>query len=362
MHVPGGQLRERVCVCVCACEKREMCDFAGSTQWRFWLFGEGQGDEIGREKLLECRLGANHRAQERLLQLQQRRKEAGSSSGEGKKKDRDISRYFLQPEDELLLEQFFASRIRALAEHLELPVHVEATAITFFKRFFLRNSFMEHDPVKITMASLYLACKAEENYLSVRDFLQLFSKATNETISVEDILLQEMTLLEGIGFHLQIHHPFRFLRAFRVKDSQHTIPSEVWNEAHNFLRNSLTMDAQFLYTPLEIATASMHDTLQNMGVNTLDSVLPEAAALGESRLRAVAASMRNTIQDLEAKQRSVGKSFRRIQKLVAPLLEFDVVTKQQEADRKRHEKLQERSERERLEDAETLGMPLQELK
>ncbi|GFH09525.1 cyclin domain-containing protein [Haematococcus lacustris] len=49
---------------------------------------------------------------------------------------------------------------------------VAAVAITYFRKFYLRNSFggAEHDPALIHVGCLYLASKAEETVLNARYF------------------------------------------------------------------------------------------------------------------------------------------------------------------------------------------------
>lgn len=58
---------------------------------------------------------------------------------------------------------------------------------------------------------IYLACKVEESHLRLRDLEMRFSD-----IRAESIIETELLLLEGLGFHLAVHHPHRALQGFII--------------------------------------------------------------------------------------------------------------------------------------------------
>jgi len=49
--------------------------------------------------------------------------------------------------------------------------NLKASAITYFKRFFLRNTLIDFDPKKYIFACLYLALKTEEVHIESFDDL-----------------------------------------------------------------------------------------------------------------------------------------------------------------------------------------------
>ena len=52
--------------------------------------------------------------------------------------------------------------MHSLAKPLVLRQQVVATAIVYFRRFYIRNSFRQCDPLLLGPACIYLACKVEE--------------------------------------------------------------------------------------------------------------------------------------------------------------------------------------------------------
>jgi hypothetical protein len=66
---------------------------------------------------------------------------------------------------------------------LRLPQVAMATAQVLFQRFYFSKSFVNHDFEHVSMASLFLAAKIEENPRRVRDVINVFhllKQKTNE--------------------------------------------------------------------------------------------------------------------------------------------------------------------------------------
>ena len=53
-----------------------------------------------------------------------------------------------------------------------------ATAITYFRRFYLVRDFCEYDPRNVGPACLYLACKTEEAQVGVKVLVQIMKKVS----------------------------------------------------------------------------------------------------------------------------------------------------------------------------------------
>lgn len=58
--------------------------------------------------------------------------------------------------------------IQKICKRLQLRQQVIATAITFFRRFYLRNGYCDTDPPLVAAACCYVASKAEETPLHVK--------------------------------------------------------------------------------------------------------------------------------------------------------------------------------------------------
>jgi cyclin C len=70
--------------------------------------------------------------------------------------------------------------ISKLGKKLQLRQRVIATATVFFRRFYLRNSYCETDPFLVISACCYLAAKAEESPVHIKNVVaesrSLFSR------------------------------------------------------------------------------------------------------------------------------------------------------------------------------------------
>jgi cyclin C len=53
---------------------------------------------------------------------------------------------------------------------------VAATAVIFFRRFYLRTSFCRHDPMIVAPSCLYLASKTEESITVAKHLVQYIKK------------------------------------------------------------------------------------------------------------------------------------------------------------------------------------------
>ncbi len=62
--------------------------------------------------------------------------------------------------------------IQKLGKLLKLKQRVIATAIVFFKRFYLKSSFVDFDPRLIAPTTLFLAAKSEECSLNARKVVE----------------------------------------------------------------------------------------------------------------------------------------------------------------------------------------------
>ncbi len=84
----------------------------------------------------------------------------------------------------------------------------QATAITYFKRFYLVASPIEYVPRKVVAAVILLAAKSEEARINSGEL------ATLTGCKLKDITSLELTLLQCLKFHLRVFHAYRALRGY----------------------------------------------------------------------------------------------------------------------------------------------------
>mmetsp|Transcript_44 Transcript_44/g.98 ORF Transcript_44/g.98 Transcript_44/m.98 type:complete len:356 (+) Transcript_44:3-1070(+) len=147
---------------------------------------------------------------------------------------------FLTPEEESLLVAFYAAKLPSLIgplaqnPYLRRDIKVTATSALLFRRFFLSNSVMVHDPKAMMVAAAFLASKVEDAMTEVRH-LEEGTKLMNSPVSQSEILQCEFALLEGIHCDLLCFHPYKAVLAF-TEDLRMFIKSDKGRELARFKR------------------------------------------------------------------------------------------------------------------------------
>lgn len=164
---------------------------------------------------------------------------------------------------------FYCKSVVQICTFFKLPTQVKATAVGFFKRFYLTYSAMEWRPKNVIYTCVFLAAKSENNFMLITSFV----KALKDT-EPKDILDLEFLALQSLHFTLLIHHPYRPLYGFFL-DFQavllHPQPlmydvsvdtlGGLYDKAKEWLNeHALLSDVGFLFTPPQIALAAMYDT------------------------------------------------------------------------------------------------------
>jgi cyclin H len=63
---------------------------------------------------------------------------------------------FLTAEEEHMLVKLYISKISQLCGHFRFPEEVEATAVSYLKRFYLKNTAMDWHPKNVMQVSHYI--------------------------------------------------------------------------------------------------------------------------------------------------------------------------------------------------------------
>ena len=125
----------------------------------------------------------------------------------------------LTPEEELLLLQFYSGKIpdligpAAVLSRLRRDVKVTATASALFRRFYLSNSVMTHDPKSMMVASAFLASKVEDATVDIR-YLEEATKQMQAPVTQSEIIDAEIALVSGVHFELLCFHPYKTVLAY----------------------------------------------------------------------------------------------------------------------------------------------------
>ncbi|KAG8756751.1 hypothetical protein FRC14_002678 [Serendipita sp. 396] len=218
----------------------------GSSQFRHWRFSQ--------RTLLEQRTKMNESAVNAIRNTFEA-DEPGSSEGI----------QFLTAQEEHHLVTHYVSKITQLCQHFRFNEEVEATAMTYLKRFFLKNTVMDWHPMNVMLTTLFLAAKTTNNPISLEAYVAQLPKT-----SPSDVLDLEFLVAQSLSFEFAVWHAHRALWGIwldlqTLPDVRPEAIKDIYNAAVDHVQSSRLTDAEFIYTPPQIALASLYLASESLG-------------------------------------------------------------------------------------------------
>ncbi|KAF8642247.1 hypothetical protein AX16_009522 [Volvariella volvacea WC 439] len=248
--------------------------YEASTQCRNWRYSP--------EKLASIRTILNEAAVS-AIRNKIEANEPGSSA--------DVS--FLSADEEVLLVKLYITKITQLCGLFQFPEEVQATAITYLKRFYLKNTVMDWHPKNVMLTALFLATKTTNNPIS----LEVYTKRIKGT-APSDVLDLEFLVAQSLNFEFAA--PFTISYWSQYDGTQNlpdgTLGPEVYDEALVQVRALRLTDAELIYTPSQIALAALSTVVPELCSQWLRSKL--ASNTSDSVLSANA--LESTLEDIKA--------------------------------------------------------------
>jgi cyclin H len=195
----------------------------------------------------------------------------------------------------MLLVKLYISKITQLCGHFRFPEEVEATAVTYLKRFYLKNTVMDWHPKNVMyvrfrfrsscsgltcarnrLTALFLATKTTNNPIALEAYTSHIPKT-----SASDVLELEFLVAQSLGFEFAVWHAHRALWGIwldlqvlpspshfastthrsdftqSLPDSPVDRPQALYDTALSHVRASRLTDAELIYTPAQIALACL---------------------------------------------------------------------------------------------------------
>ncbi|KAG5412012.1 hypothetical protein IGI04_008331 [Brassica rapa subsp. trilocularis] len=249
-----------------------MADFQTSTQRAKWIFTP--------QKLAERYKAANQKAVHLLEKCGTTQVEvdaSGSLTYPTEKVDAggDQSDKKLKPlsvDEELFMRAFYEAKVQEVCSAFEFPHKIQATALQYFKRFYLQWSVMQHHPKEIMLTCVYAACKIEENHVSAEEI----GKGIKQDHHV--ILKYEMASLE---FDLIVYAPYRAIEGFvsnmeeflQARDDEIQKLESLLKAATAEADKFMLTDAPLLFPPGQLALAALRIANGVLGVVDFDRYL-----------------------------------------------------------------------------------------
>ncbi|XP_044980276.1 cyclin-H1-1 [Hordeum vulgare subsp. vulgare] len=247
-----------------------MSDFQTSTHRERWIFQT--------QDLVEKWTTANRRSAEILAQYGTTRLKVdpvdGSISNPEPVPDGTVvgssSVKPLSCEEEQVMRIFYEQKIQEVCRAFKFPHKIQATAIIYFKRFYLQWSVMEHHPKHIMLTCVYASCKVEENHVSAEEL----GKGIQQDHQI--ILNNEMIVLKSLDFDLIVYAPYRSIEGFiddmddfcRAGNGAHQRLKDLHQTANSEVDTMMLTDAPLLYTPGQLALAALYKS--NGALSVLD--------------------------------------------------------------------------------------------
>ncbi|CAN6470062.1 unnamed protein product [Victoria cruziana] len=250
-----------------------MADFRTSTHRERWIFTQ--------QDVAEKHQATNQRAVRTLEQYGATRLEVdidGSISYPEQQVDsRENGSNLPDPltiEDEQLIRIFYEQKIQEVCGAFVFPHKIQATAIIYFKRFYLQWSVMEHDPKHIMLTCIYVSCKVEEFHVSAEEL----GKGIQQDHQI--ILNNEMIVLQSLGFDLIVYAPYRSIdgfledmeECFRAADGQRQF-KELRDPAKLDIDKIMLTDAPLLFPPAQLALAALRRSNEVLKIMDFDRYL-----------------------------------------------------------------------------------------
>ncbi|KAJ7071221.1 cyclin-like protein [Mycena amicta] len=184
---------------------------------------------------------------------------------------------FLNPDEELLLVRLYASKISQLCGFFRFPEEVEATAVSYLKRFYLKNTVMDWHPKNVMLTALFLATKTTNNPISLEAYTNNIPKTT-----ASDVLDLEFLVAQSLGFEFAVWHAHRALWGIWLDlqslpdapPDRAILQSDKYEAALKHVRNSRLSDAELIHTPSQIALAALSIAAPQLASEWAQSKLP----------------------------------------------------------------------------------------
>lgn len=164
---------------------------------------------------------------------------------------------FLTADEELVLVKLYITKVSQLSALFRFSEEVESTAITYLKRFYLKNTVMDWHPKNVMLTALFLATKTTNNPISLEAYTARIPKT-----SPSDVLDLEFLVAQSLGFEFAVWHAHRSLWGIwldlqNLPDQPLDIEQSMYDAAIEHIRAARLTDAELIYTPSQIALAAM---------------------------------------------------------------------------------------------------------
>jgi len=157
---------------------------------------------------------------------------------------------------------------------------------------------MDWHPKNVMLTALFLATKTTNNPISLEAYTDNIPKT-----APSDVLDLEFLVAQSLGFEFAVWHAHRALWGIwldlqnvpTASPDRALLESEKYDAAHRHLQNSRLSDAELIYTPSQIALASLSLASPELAAEWAEFKFPLGSP-SLSRLQSIVASIRTLIE------------------------------------------------------------------
>jgi len=151
-------------------------------------------------------------------------------------------RKYMTIEEIIKARVYYTDVLQLLGRLVQLRQRVVASATTYFRRFYVNNSFIDFDPRLIAPTCLYLASKVEECITHACIFEKAMKSIDKEwPYSMTEILEAEYYILEEMEFYLVLYHPYHPLITFLAEAELGECLETAWHLVNDTYRTDIAL-------------------------------------------------------------------------------------------------------------------------
>ncbi|CAH2044534.1 unnamed protein product, partial [Thlaspi arvense] len=154
----------------------------------------------------------------------------------------------LSVDEERFMRAFYEAKVQEVCSAFEFPHKIQATALQYFKRFYLQWSVMQHHPKEIMLTCVYAACKIEENHVSAEEIGKGI-KQDHHSLEFDLIVYAPYRAIEGFVRNME-----EFLQA---RDDEIQKLENLLKAATAEADKAMLTDAPLLFPPGQLALAAL---------------------------------------------------------------------------------------------------------
>jgi cyclin H len=197
----------------------------------------------------------------------------------------------LTASEEATLITFYCSKIplligpHATLARCQRDAKVTSTACLLYRRFYLSNSIMIHNPKSMLAAAAFLATKIEDCMIAIQ-YIELGTGEMNARVPIADILQAEIRLIRGIDYELLVFSPYRTILSY-TEDLRTFLKSERGAGLVTFNSNSSSEERSSQQQVAGEDLRPIHDAAMRICDDVIVSDIPLLFAPGEVGLAAL---------------------------------------------------------------------------